>query len=62
MKRTIKFNGDYFDISTERCIDCPSFAVYLDLGNGRPECIGYVENEREAVDMAREELEKLALS
>jgi hypothetical protein len=57
---TIKFEGEKYDWSAEPCDDCDDLAVYLDLGNGNPECIGYAEDADEAKELVREELAKLS--
>jgi hypothetical protein len=57
----INYNGEFYDYTTERCIDSYEVAVNLDLGNGRPETIGYLPadaTKSEVREMVREELER----
>lgn len=55
--KTIKVNGQSYEWCIDRCIDCDEYAVSLDLGNGKPECIGYASNESEAKEMVIDEIE-----
>ena len=41
----------------EECEDSDEFAVYLDLGNGHPECIGYADDDLAAREVVINELE-----
>jgi hypothetical protein len=40
--KSILYNGELYDYSTERCVDCYEIVVNLDLGNGIMEAIGYL--------------------
>jgi len=60
--KTINVNGQNYEWCMDKCIDCDEFAVSLDLGNGRPECIGYTSSEAEAKEMVSDELEALLAS
>ena len=55
--KTIKFDGEKYDWSMEECEDSDEFAVYLDLGNGHPECIGYADDDLAAREVVINELE-----
>ena len=55
--KTIQVSAEKYDWSIEQCTDCDEFAVMLDLGNGRPECIGYATDEQDAKQMVIEEIE-----
>jgi hypothetical protein len=56
---TFKLDGERYEWSATLCEDHPSLAVYLDLGNGKPECIGYADDAEEAADMVKDEIETL---
>lgn len=58
--KTIKVNGEHYRYNLQPCEDCDDFAVMLDLGNGRPECIGYAPNEDDARRMITDEIETLS--
>ena len=40
--KTVSLNGISYEYATERCVDSFEIAINLDLGNGRPETIGYL--------------------
>jgi hypothetical protein len=59
----INYNGSFYDYTTEHCIDSYEVAVNLDLGNGRPETIGYLPvdaPESMVREMVCEELERIS--
>ena len=57
---TIKIEGERYDWTAEPCEDSDDLAVYVDLGNGKPEHIGYSTDEDEAEELVREEIAKLS--
>ena len=57
---TLKINGEKYDWSAEACEDSDEYAVFLDLGNGKPECIGYADDADGIEEMVRDEIETLA--
>lgn len=59
-KGVIKFEGTRYEWSAETCDDSDELAVYLDLGNGKPEHIGYAADESSVEEIAKDELEKLS--
>ena len=40
--KKISLNGISYEYAIERCVDSFEIAINLDLGNGRPETIGYL--------------------
>ncbi len=61
--KSIKYNGECFDYSTEKCVDSYEIAINLDLGNGIFENIGYLRADApEALvrELIIEELERLS--
>lgn len=58
--KTIKIDKKLYKYDMQPCEDYDGFAVMLDLGNGKPECIGYASDEREAENMIVDEIETLS--
>jgi hypothetical protein len=66
--KTVNYNGESYDYFTTRCVDSDGadsyeIAVDLDLGNGRPETIGYLPFDASEADvrgLVIEELERLS--
>lgn len=57
--KTIKVNGEYYQYELQSCEDSDDFAVMLDLGNGKPERIGYTSNEDDARRMITDKIRLL---
>jgi hypothetical protein len=61
--KSIQYNGESYDYSTERCVDSYEITVSLDLGNGEFDHIGYLPADApEALikELIVEELERLS--
>jgi len=57
---TVRYLGERYEYTADPVEGSADLAVYLDLGNGRPEHIGYVRRTGEVAQACYEELVKLS--
>jgi len=62
-QHTLTHNGESYSYTVELCMDSSEISISLDLGNGRPECVGYLPDDAEEADIVaaiREEIDRLS--